>query len=63
MTRDHAPKYEPPADAFASLRCSCGHIVYEGQTPGEDCLLVADGLCGCSNHWPAHSSQRPGTES
>lgn len=32
-------------DEYAAFRCSCKHLVYAGQVPGESCLI-----CDCADH-------------
>jgi hypothetical protein len=49
VTRQHASRYQAPADPYAHARCSCGHFVNAGQAPGKRCQYSSEG-CACTDH-------------
>ena len=51
MSRQHASRYQAPADRFAASRCACKHLIYRGMKPGDPCLFVGEG-CNCTDHKP-----------
>lgn len=52
MTRNPAQQLPKPADMYALHRCSCRHLLYTDDVPGEPCRWEAEGLCDCTDHRP-----------
>jgi hypothetical protein len=55
MTRQHASRYQAPADPYAAARCGCGHIFYADDQLGRPCRFFAEG-CPCMSHRPAQQA-------
>ena len=51
MTRQHASRYQAPADPYAAHRCACKHLVYADDVIGNPCRFFAEG-CPCMDHRP-----------